>query len=377
MTRRGRGEGSIRERSDGRWEGTITVGYEGGKRVRKSVYGATQDEVIAGLLTIRQMQARDLPMPDDTRTVTRFLDEWIEHKEGRCAPRTYHSYHDTVKNHLKPRIGKTVLTKLTQRDLNAMYRAMRTDGKGLATIRYCRRVLSIALNDAMRWDYVSRNVAKLSEAYDVPETPMRVLTQGEAETFFAANADNRDLPLYLLAITTGLRQGELLGLRWDDVDIDARQIMVSHQLQRIGGNLVLTAPKSAKSRAVVYLGEIAVGALRRQGTIQKIARLAAGSEWTDSGFVFTTATGNPMDASNVVTRFHDSLTRAGLPSMRFHSLRHSCAMFLRSQGADLHAVKEALRHSQISVTSNFYGDLATEARRETAARMDGAFRTVI
>jgi integrase len=185
----------------------------------------------------------------------------------------------------------------------------------------------------------------------------------------AANADSVRA-LYTLALFTGLRQGELLGLRWTDVDLEEAQLRVSHSLQRHGGKLRLVAPKTATSRRSVFIPTVAVIALREHRVHHLQARLLAGASWQETGLIFTTRRGTGIEAGNLVRSFKRTLRRAELPEMRFHDLRHSCATLLLVQGVAPRVVMEILGHSQISLTMNTYSHVVPALQREAAAKLD-------
>jgi integrase len=172
------------------------------------------------------------------------------------------------------------------------------------------------------------------------------------------------------ALGTGCRQGELLGLRWEDVDLDAQRLQVRHTLARVQGKLELLEPKTERSRRSIVLPEVVGSALRGHRTRQKMERLVAGSRWVDSGHVFTTTIGTPIEAAAVTRAFKRALALAGLPHSRFHDLRHAAATFLLAQGFTLEDVKNLLGHSSIVLTSNTYGHVLKERQRQVAMGMD-------
>jgi integrase len=204
----------------------------------------------------------------------------------------------------------------------------------------------------------------------VPRHEIRPVTPEQARRLIDAAADDRHRALYVTALATGLRQGELLGLRWDDVELDAGRLRVRHTLANVKGELTLLEPKSDRSRRFVMLPETVVTALRAHRTRQKMERLVAGTRWVDSDHVFTTMLGRPMHASTVTHAFQAALERAGLPRSRFHDLRHAAATFLLAQGMTLEDVKHLLGHSSSTLTSNTYGHVLEQRQREVAAAMD-------
>jgi integrase len=217
---------------------------------------------------------------------------------------------------------------------------------------------------------VTRNVAKLVDPPRVPRHEISPLTPEQARQLIEASEDDRHGALYLTALGTGLRQGELLGLRWADVDLDAGRLRVRHTLANVKGELTLLQPKTDRSRRNVMLPNAVVTELRAHRTRQKMERLVAGSRWVDSGHVFTTMVGKPMHGATVTRAFQAALKRAGLPDSRFHDLRHAAATFLLAQGMTLEDVKQLLGHSSIVLTSNTYGHVLEQRQRQVARAMD-------
>jgi integrase len=231
-------------------------------------------------------------------------------------------------------------------------------------------VLRRALVTAERWGLVTRNVAKLVDPPRVPKHEIRPLTPAQAKRLIDKAEDDRLKAHYVTALGTGLRQGELLGLRWEDVDLRLHRLRVRHTLANVGGTLTLLEPKTDRSRRSVMLPDAVVTELRAHRTRQKEERLLAGSRWVDSGHVFTTTIGTPLHAATVTRAFQAALTRADLPDSRFHDLRHAAATFLLAQGMTLEDVKQLLGHSSITLTSNTYGHVLEQRQRQVARAMD-------
>lgn len=195
-----------------------------------------------------------------------------------------------------------------------------------------------------------QSVAELVEAPRVPRREMVALAPEQARALLEAARGERLEALYVLAVTTGMRQGELLGLRWRDVDLDDRALAVRASLQRIRGGPICAEPKTAHSRRRITLTELALSALRRRRAAQIAERLAAGPEWTDEDLVFASHFGRPLHASYVLVGFHVLLRRAGLPRVRFHDLRHTAATLMLSRGVHPMIASEVLGHSTIAIT---------------------------
>ncbi len=371
MTRRGPNEGSIYERWDGRWAGSVQIGYEDGRRVRKHVMGHSRAEVKDKMATVMRAHEEKRPIPDQREKVGPFLRRWLDEiARPTIRASTYASYDDIVAGHLIPGLGRIALAKLTPAEVQTFLNQKLEGGLSPRRVQYIHTVLRRALVTAEKWGMVSRNVAKLVDPPRVPKHEITPLTPEQARQLIESAVDDRHLALYVTALGTGLRQGELLGLRWEDVDLHAGRLQVRHSLANVKGMLTLLEPKTDRSRRNVYLADSVVTALRAHRTRQRMERLVAGSRWVDSGHVFTTLHGTPYHAATITRAFQAALDRAGLPRCRFHDLRHAAATFLLAQGMTLEDVKQLLGHSSIALTSNTYGHVLEQRQRQVALAMD-------
>lgn len=373
MSKRGQNEGSIYKRKDGRWAGAVSLGYAEGKLKRKAVYGATRKEVKDRITGILRDQQRGIPVIGERQTLGEFLERWLSDVvRPSVRPRTHTSYEQLVRLHLKPALGRLPLAKLTPQHVQRFMNEKLAAGLSARTVQYLRAVLRRALSQALRWNLVARNVATLVDAPKTKRNAVRVMSPEEVTLFLDAARGQRFEQLLIVAISTGLRQGELLGLRWEDVDLPASVIHVRHSVQRLDSKLTLTDLKTDRSRRTLRLPQIAAKALQTQRARQSEERLAAGGRWNDLGFVFATSIGTPLDARNLTRHFARVLTRAGLPRLRFHSLRHSCASLLLSQHVPARAVMELLGHSEIRLTMDTYSHVMPQLMTEAANAMDDA-----
>jgi integrase len=373
MGRRGPGEGSVSRRSDGRWEGKADLGYRDGKRVRQSVYARSRREVqerIAALVRdVHEKKVQPGPVP----ATGAFLERWAESSKLRVRPKTSTSYEGIVRLHLTPSLGRLRLDRLAPEHVEDLLKAKLRSGLSPASVLRILVTLRVALNRAVRTGLVSRNVAQLVDPPRVPRKEVAYLSPDQARDLLAHINGHRLEALITLALSTGLRQGEALGLRWQDIDLELGSIRVVHALQRLpGGGLALVEPKTTRSRRTITLPAVTLEVLREQRKRQAAARLFAGSRWQDGDFVFTTADGLPLDGDNVTRDFQTALRKAGLPRMRFHDLRHSAATLLLVQGVPARVVMDVLGHSQISVTLNTYSHVPSVLTREAASAMDRA-----
>jgi integrase len=371
---RGQGEGCISRRKDGRWEARISLGWNGGKRRVKVYYGKTRQEVQEKLNGGLTDKGKGLLLREKGQTVERFLTRWLEESvKPTWRPTTYARYSTLVRLRLIPFLGRIALDKLTPQQVQAMYVGMTP-----TAARYARTVLRAALTRAMKWDLVVRNAAALSEPPRAPRQETHYLDPEQAKALLAAAQGHKDEALFVTALMCGLRRGELLGLRWQDVDLDAgRAIRVRNALHRVrlpGGlssSLVLDELKTEKSkRTIGPLPAQVVAALlaHRHRQTDGIQRLPVAT-----GYVFASSNGGPMDPQALLYHFKRLLTKAGLPDFRFHDLRHSCASILLAAGVPPKVIQEMLGHSQISTTMNIYAHVMPNLRQEAADAMDAAF----
>ena len=380
MSKRATGEGTIFQRKgDGRWAGSIHMGYLGAKRQRRTFYGATEAEVLAKMKSAHATLGAGLPIPPTRLTVGAVLDQWLlETVKPSSRASTYRRHSDIVRCHLKPTLGHVRLASLTPAQVQRLLNAKLAEGLAPRTVQYIRGVLRHALGRAMRWGYIGINVAALTDPPRIQRHEVAAISPEDARTLLKAVAEHPFASLFVTALATGMRQGELLGTRWQDVDLNAGTLRVTGNLQRVDGQYVLLEPKTAKSKRTVALPTIAVDALRTRGTQQKEQRLRAGSLWTNPlDLIFTTPFGKPMHGPTVTRSFQTALEAAKLPRQRFHDLRHGAASLLLAQGVPLKVVQEALGHATISVTADVYGHLLPELQKDAAIRMDQALRGAV
>lgn len=369
--KRGQGEGNIYRRADGRWAARVRVGFRNGKRARRWVYGKTRAEVAARLrVTIQEHQQGVLTEPGRL-TTGQFLNRWLEDSAKlKLRPRTFASYAQVVRLHIAPNLGRVALQRLTPHQVQTWLNDRQKAGLSPRTCQYARAILRSALAQALRWGVVSRNVAALVEAPRVVRHEIHPLHPDQARSLLSAARSNRLGALFTVAIALGLRQGEALGLQWDAVDLNAGTLHVRKSLQRVDGTWRLVEPKSSRSRRSVAMPDVVRTALTSHRVSQLQERLLAGARWQESGFVFTTRIGTPIEPSNLTKTFQALLVKAGLPHVRFHDLRHTAATFLLAQGVDARTIMETLGHSQISLTMNTYSHVLPTLQRDAAKRMN-------
>jgi integrase len=317
------------------------------------------------------VQGQQPAAPAPSPLLGAYLEDWLaDVVRLSVRPKTYVSYRSVVRLHLVPCLGHHRLVELRPTDVQAFLNAKAASGLAPRSVAYHRNILRQALGHAERTELVGRNVARLALPPRIPRREVHPLSPEQARTFLAAIGGDRFEALYLLALGCGLRQGEILGLRWSDLDLDGGTVRVRQALQRVEGRFALVEPKSSTSRRIVALPSIVCAGLvahRERQTHEGPGRAVA-DEFAD--LVFTTTVGTPIDGISVTRRFQRILRNAGLPHQRFHDLRHACASLLLSQGVPARVVMETLGHSQISLTLNTYSHVIPALGREAAERMD-------
>lgn len=374
--RAGNNQGSIyRRKSDGRWVGSVSLGIVDGKRQRKTVYGNTQGEVRKKVTELQSRLDRGIPVHSSSPTVAEFLDQWLEgvSKQGR-RPNTIETYAQALNLHLKPALGRYRVDKLTQHHVQAMLDDMIERGLSLASVGLYRSILRAALSRAMKHDLVARNVATLVDLPTPKKTKRVTLSADGAMQLLRSVHGDRLEALYVVAVTLGMRQGETLGLQWDDIDLEAGTIAVRRQLYKVGGTVMFGPPKSASGERVIPIPAPVITVLRQHRKRQLEERLAAGGRWQDQWrLVFCSETGSPILATRLRLMFYEVLEAADLPRMRWHDLRHSTASILATWGVHPKVVQAILGHADASLTIQTYTHADMQAIRDAADRMGTLF----
>jgi integrase len=370
-SRRGKNEGSIYQRKDGRWVGVVTLERSGGKRQRVYRYGARRRDVVLKLDELRRQVAEGTNVAARSRTFERYLKDFLATWKPRVRQSAWNRYEGLVRLQITPTLGRVRLDKLTPQHFEKLYAKLLDDGLSAQTVLHVHRVAHVALKHAVRSGLLTRNVTD----HVAPPRPtpkhMATLSADQVRALFLAAAGDRLEALYVLAITTGMRQGELLALRWSSVNLKAKRLAVTETLQRDGGHFRFEEPKTKASRRQVEVSELAIEALRQHRRRQVQERLAAGPLWTDHDLVFANAVGNPINVSNLVPRsFNPLLAKAGIPRIRFHDLRHTAATLLLELGEHPKVVQEMLGHSQVGVTLDLYSHVTPTMHRQAADRFD-------
>jgi integrase len=371
MPKRGNHEGSVYQRKDGRWVGSITL--PGGKR--KSYYGKTRQEVAQKLTTGLKARQDGLPLPSDQLKAGRYLQEWLQTTRSSIRLSTWRRYEQLLRIHAIPALGHLSLTRLGPHHVQKLYDDCLAQGLAPATIRQLHAVLRRAFGQATKWGTVARNVVALATPPRVARHEIQPLSATQVRALREAAQGERLEALYTLALTSGMRLGELLGLRWQDVALETGTLKVEHTLLRLRDGLHLREPKTARSRRRISLAPEAVDALRQHRARQAVERLRLGPAWEDLDMVFANEIGKPIEAGNLLRRrFWPLLGKAGIPRCRFHDLRHTCATLLLGQGIHAKIVSEMLGHSSIGMTLDIYSHVIPDMQQQAVAAMSALLK---
>ena len=363
--RRANGEGSVCRRADGRWVATLSVGRDArGRLVRRAVYGRTRQEAHAKLLRLQHAALDGRPVLSNRALLADYLERWLEEARPSLARSTHRHYGSAIRAHVAPLLGGVRLDRLEPRHVQTLHAEMERRGASPATQIKVRAVLRRALGQAVRYGLLPANPCDGVPRPRLPRKEVAYLDAGQVRRLFDAARGDPLEALVVLAVTTGLRQGELLGLQWRDVDLEARTLAVRRQLlEHSDGSLELGELKTRASRRRVDLPGTSVRALEAHRSRAKVA--------SPDGLVFTDSRGGPVRKGNLLRRwFRPLLKRAGLPPVRFHDLRHTHATLLLAQGAHPKVVQERLGHSQISMTLDVYSHAVPSMQREAARGLD-------
>ena len=372
--RRANGEGNIRKRSDGRWEGRYTAGRdpETGKPVYKNVLGKTQAEVKAKLKAAIESSADIDVMKAEQYTTGQWMDVWFENcAKIKVRPSSHQTYRGYIDNHIKPNIGDIPLGKLSSLHLQKLYKKLLAGGrverieakgqsKGLSakTVRNINQVISSAMDFARNQKLISSNPTDGCALPKLEHKEMKTLPVEQLTSFLREAKESGVFELYYIELATGLRRGELLGLKWEDIDLAQGSLRVQRQIARINGEVIEGPLKTKNAYRTLPLSADAVGVLQEQ-------RKKGGS----SPYVFPSPTGGPISPDSVLHMLHRVLKRAGLSKVRFHDLRHTFATLALQNGVDIKTVSGMLGHYSAGFTLDTYTHVTTSAKKEAANTM--------
>lgn len=372
--RRANSEGNIRKRKDGRWEGRYTAGHDPltGKPIIKNVLAKTQAQAKEKLkAAIEQCKGLDVAK-GQKYTVGQWMDVWYEYyAQIKVRPSSHKTYEGYIRNHIKPAIGAIPLTKLTTLDLQKLYQKLLTEGrverkesekqsKGLSpkTVRNINQVISSAMQLAIQQRLISHDPTDGCALPKPEHREMQTLSADQLTAFLLEAKHSGVFEMYYIELATGLRRGELLGLKWEDIDFSTQTLRVRRQVGRINGEVREAPLKTKNAYRTISLGTDAVAILKQQRDKQP-----------SSAYVFPSPTGGPIAPDSVLHMLHRVLDRAGLPEIRFHDLRHTFATLALQNGVDVKTVSGMLGHFSAGFTLDTYAHVTTAAQKKAAETM--------
>jgi integrase len=358
MGKRSRGEGSIYKRKDGRWCGK----YVDANGKTCYLYGKTKAEVRVKLTKAVADKDAGIVYDAENLTIGVFLDKWLDAVKGSVRDRTWQRHEEVVRLHLKPTIGCTKLDKLNALQVQSVYRQKLDEGLSARSVEIIHATLHKALKQAVRWSLILRNVAEAVTSPRPAKKEIQPLTSEQLKALLTAARDDKLYALYVLAVTTGMRNGELLGRQWKDIDFEGGTLTVNRSV--FNGNV--SPPKTSNARRTIRHSKLAIRAIKQYRVNVAKHRI---SEW-----VFSTKAGTSIRVHNLHNRsWKPLLKRAGLPhTTRFHDLRHSCISLLLARGDPVKVVSEMADHADVSITLSVYGHVLRDMQSLSADAMDNA-----
>jgi integrase len=353
--RRGNGEDSITRRKDGLYMARYWVETPKGSK-RKTIYGKKRDEVADKLARALAERADGIAYDDENLTVGEYLNSWLKGSvRGSVRQSTFDRYEIAVRVHIKPALGRVKLKKLSPAHVAGFYQDRLAAGSAPASVNKLHVTLRKALDQAVKWHMVPRNVAEAVKAPRPAPPEMRTLSAEETRKLIEVARGDKLGALYMLAVHTGMRQGELLALKWQDVDLENAKLSVRRTLTMSNGRILLGELKTKKSRRTIRLTDAAIQALHEHLARQLEGMERLGDAYRDEGLIFASQVGTPINPTNLRRRsFAALLRRANLPKIRFHDLRHTCATLLLSRNVHPKYVQELLGHANIAITLDTY-----------------------
>lgn len=393
MSKRQNGEGTIRQRSDGRWEARYScVHPETGESKNASVYGSTARQARDRRKEALERLANGAPPKDSEITVATWVQRWMD-SSMQASPRkdsTKALYRVLAKHILSEPLGPIKLSKLRATDVERFVvhlqakvgmRRTGTDAAGKpthvalspSTVQRIFVLLRMALDGAVRDGLLGRNAARLVKQPSVPKKESTFLTAEQVRAILLDARASRAWPVLSLIAATGLRRGEALALTWEDVDFQQDAIRVRKTLSRVNGAIVVTQPKTQKSRRNLPMTDALAALLREHKAEQNVERLRAGNQWQSLNLVYCTELGAPADPRNILRAIQRSARRLGIQEpVGIHSLRHSAATSMIEAGVNLKAVSDLLGHTDIRMTANTYGHVTDSAARSAMEALSSA-----
>ena len=368
--RRANGDGSLTRRADGRWMARYYAWTTTGTRKRITIYAATRQEAADQLRQAQERNRQGIPVPDKTWRLGDWLDHWLANVVAvNRRPATWQLYDMMIRLYLKPGLGSVPLGRLSVARVQSFLNGQLAAGQSIRNVQVMRTVLSLALTRAMREELIVRNVARLAELPAWERQSITPWTVTEARQFLTAARTDPLYPAFVLLLLYGLRCGEVLGLRWRDIDQADGEIRIRQQVQRSRGQLWTGPVKTAAGRRDLPLLPLARDVLDLRSQAQAADRAELGSAWQDNGLIFTTRTGRPVEPRNLTRSFHRICAAHDLRRIKLHHLRHTTATLLKNLGVPARDAQLILGHSRLAVTLEIYSHEDHGARREALTKI--------
>lgn len=372
-TRRANHEGSIYyHNATGRWAGQVSIGYDGnGRKKRKTVYAKKQEDVVKKIAELKANSFIGIVTDPKKHTLASYLASWYKtNVTPRLKESTCISYDGTIRNHIIPALGGVKLEKVNKPMIKELLASLESGGKSIRLRQMVHDVLSSALSQAVDDDLILRSpMPTKSRPRNMNQSKAKFLTSEQSATFLSSAECDRFYALYLLALQTGMRRGELLALKWEDIDSKYMSISVSRTVSDIRGHLVIGTPKTDASNRKIALSLDAMKALEQH----KLDQINAG---LTTDLIFCNENGGLMRPNNLIRRsFRTIVSRANIPKIRFHDLRHTAAtLMLHECKLEARVVQETLGHAKVQTTLAIYGHVLPDSQAEVANRMGALFR---
>jgi integrase len=363
---RGRNEGSISRRPNGKWRAQVSLN---GKRLS---FGAkSKEDCQVWLRKIQDNLDRGLDYEGGKSTLKDYLALWLEASKSSLRPKTAYQYEQIIRLHINPLLGNICLNELRQSRIEIFYGELRKAGVGVRTIRLTHSVLHRAFEKALGYGLILRNPAQGASLPRYEHSEMQVLDESQVSQFLVAAHGSQHEALYHLAVVTGMREAELFGLKWIDLQWQSGILYVRRQIQNVPGqSWSFGEPKTRAGRRTIRLGEGTLQALRLHRQRQLLQKAAMGEHWKELDLIFPSSVGTPLHPSNMRKDYNRVLDAAGIPRIRFHDLRHTAASLMLNHGIPVIVVSKILGHSKPSITLDIYGHLYQEMQSEAAQIMD-------
>jgi integrase len=382
-SKRANGEGSVYRRADGKWVGSVSIQVPNQGLKRKVFYGKSKTEVREKVLAALNEKQKGTLIVAEQQTMQAYLEHWLEHTVKLIIrPRSYERYAEIVRLHIVPIMGKIKLQALAPQHVQMLQAQKTQEGLSSTTVAAIHGVLHKALEDAVKLGLVTRNVCDAISPPRKHHKEISPLTADQVRRLLEAAKGHPHEALFVLALATGMRRGELLGLKWQDINFTTGMLYVRRTLSRLptqmgrqrGDLYIETEPKTKNSRRSIALAKFALEALEQHRKRQEKIKEQAGDYWIDNDYVFCDEYGEHLDPGyGALVQLKRLLKKAGLPDIRFHDLRHSAATLLLSMGVHPKIVQEILGHSEISMTMDVYSHVLPTMQREAVNRLNQIF----